>query len=102
MQREVFKLLLLPTDSELSVYVKGMHLPGTILGPRREICASYINAQSVNPYAVYDGGFPDSQRRGICIRIANGGAGQAGLIKAWADAFVKDMVARGSEPFQVI
>ena len=81
-----------PTDSDLSVDVKGMPL-GTFLGS--------TNAQSVTPYAIYDGGFLDSQRHGIYIRIANGGAGQAGLIKAWADAFVKDMVARGSEPFQV-
>jgi len=81
--------------------VKSMPLPGTLLGPTKGDMPLTSSAQSVNPYAIYDGGYPGSQRRGICIRIANGGAGQAGLIKAWADAFVKEMVARGSEPFQV-
>jgi len=85
------------TDSELSVNIKGLPLLGSTKGDM----PLTLSAHSVNPYAIYDGGFPDSQRRGICIRIANGGAGQAGLIKAWSDAFVKEMVARGSEPFQV-
>jgi hypothetical protein len=88
------------TDSELSVYV---NLPKPFLAPTKgDRPLPTCPGQSVSPYAIYDGGFPDAQRRGICIRIANGGAGQAGLVKAWADAFVKDRVARGSQPFQVI
>ena len=89
------------TDSGLSVYV---NLPRTFLGgPTEANSPTTSNGQtSATPYAIYDGGFPVAQKRGVCIRIANGGAGQAGLIKAWADAFITAMVARGSEPFQVI
>ena len=81
------------------MYVKAVDLPGTIIASTKEDESS---GQSATPYAIYDGGFPDAQRGGICIRIANGGAGQSGLIKAWADAFIQDMVSHGSEPFQVI
>lgn len=35
------------------------------------------------------------------LRIANGGAGQSGLIEAWALKFIKDSVANGTEPFYV-
>jgi ABC-type tungstate transport system permease subunit len=81
------------------VYV---NLPKPFLAPTKgDRSLPICTGQSISPYAVYDGGFPDAQRRGICIRIANGGAGQAGLVKAWADAFVKDRVARGSQPFQI-
>ncbi|PPR04194.1 hypothetical protein CVT24_010742 [Panaeolus cyanescens] len=54
------------------------------------------------PFTVYDGGFGEEAKiRGVCLRIANGGAGQTGLIKAWADAFIQDMVSKGAKPFQV-
>ena len=86
------------TDSGLSVYV---NLPRNFVGSTKANRPPTSNGQSATPYAIYDGGFVDAQKRGVCIRIANGGAGQAGLIKAWADAFITVMVARGSEPFQV-
>jgi hypothetical protein len=36
------------------------------------------------------------------LRIANGGAGQSGLIREWANAFIQYMVqSNGSKPFQV-
>ncbi|PPQ79459.1 hypothetical protein CVT25_002621 [Psilocybe cyanescens] len=55
------------------------------------------------PSAIYDGGYRErAQRRGVCLRIANGGAGQTGLIQAWANAFIRYMVThKGVEPFQV-
>ncbi|KAH9476299.1 Putative ABC transporter anion-binding protein [Psilocybe cubensis] len=55
------------------------------------------------PSAIYDGGYGEqAERRGVCLRIANGGAGQTGLIGAWADAFIRYMVSKkGVEPFQV-
>ncbi|KDR79379.1 hypothetical protein GALMADRAFT_63659 [Galerina marginata CBS 339.88] len=53
------------------------------------------------PHAIYDGGYEHSGR-GVCLRIANGGAGQTGLIQAWADSFIQYMVVtKGLEPFQV-
>jgi hypothetical protein len=35
----------------------------------------------------------------ICLRIATGGAGQSGLIRALADAFILEKVKNGHEPF---
>ncbi|KAF8337197.1 hypothetical protein F5887DRAFT_560706 [Amanita rubescens] len=35
------------------------------------------------------------------LSIANGGAGQSGLIEAWALKFIDDSVANGTEPFYV-
>lgn len=36
------------------------------------------------------------------LRIATGGAGQSGLVRALADAFINDLTARGNaEPFSV-
>ncbi|KAF8960817.1 hypothetical protein BDZ97DRAFT_1665317 [Flammula alnicola] len=58
-------------------------------------------ASPTDPYAIYNGGYDDAKDRGICLRIANGGAGQTGLIRAWADAFIQYMVHRGVEPFEV-
>lgn len=54
---------------------------------------------SLKPHAVYDGGF--EQAKEIKLRLANGGAGQSGLIGAWADAFIQYCVAKGSDPFLV-
>lgn len=52
------------------------------------------------PAAIYDGGY--KEHRGVCLRISNGGAGQVGLIGAWANAFIQYMVqSKGVEPFQV-
>jgi len=53
------------------------------------------------PQATYDGGYP-RVGQGIKLRIANGGAGQSGLIGAWADAFIGYSVkVLGLEPFLV-
>ena len=55
-----------------------------------------------SPQAVYDGGYRNASTRGVALRIANGGAGQVGLIKAWADAFIQYAVQKeGEDPFQV-
>lgn len=51
------------------------------------------------PYEIYDGGY--EHNRGVCVRIANGTAGQVGLIREWANAFIQEMVNQGREPFQV-
>lgn len=56
---------------------------------------------SVKPFAIYNGSYECARKRGICLRIANGGAGQTGLIRAWADTFIQYMVAKGAEPFEV-
>jgi hypothetical protein len=37
----------------------------------------------------------------VRLRIANGGAGQTGLIRAWADGFIQYMVSEGMPPFEV-
>jgi len=38
---------------------------------------------------------------GVLLRIANGGAGQIGLIGALANAFVQDWAAKGYNPFEL-
>ncbi|KIK97385.1 hypothetical protein PAXRUDRAFT_31812 [Paxillus rubicundulus Ve08.2h10] len=53
---------------------------------------------SIEPQAVYDGGLGGQNIR---LRIANGGAGQSGLIGAWADAFIKYCHDQGIDPFKV-
>ncbi|KAF2113087.1 extracellular solute-binding protein family 1 [Lophiotrema nucula] len=58
-----------------------------------------INAL-VEPTAVYDGGFNMTESP-IRLRIATGGAGQQGLVKALADAWIRESVGNGSEPFRV-
>ena len=69
--------------------------PGSLTSP-----PSAIHAVE-SPQALYDGGYSDASIRGVALRIANGGAGQAGLIKEWADAFIQYSVERGAQPFQV-
>ncbi|KAK3936970.1 hypothetical protein QBC46DRAFT_320536 [Diplogelasinospora grovesii] len=54
---------------------------------------------AVKPAAVYDGGYGNDSS--VLLNIGNGGAGQSGLIKALADAFIQDSVANGSSPFRV-
>jgi hypothetical protein len=66
---------------------------------RRDLMATIIPPSK--PFAIYNGGYDRARERGICLRIANGGAGQTGLLRAWADAFIRDMVAKGAEPFEV-
>ena len=64
-----------------------------------KLCDSITS--STKPRAIYDGGY--GQPKGSCIRlrIANGGAGQIGLIQTWADTFIHHMVSKGHKPFQV-
>lgn len=57
-------------------------------------------APALTPKATYDGGYADAKN--IRLRIANGGAGQSGLIGAWADAFIKYCVEdQKLKPFRV-
>ncbi|KAH7268586.1 hypothetical protein MRS44_011144 [Fusarium solani] len=56
---------------------------------------------AVEPEAVYSGGFDFDKNDSIKLRIANGGAGQSGLIKELANAYIKDRVTGGEKPFQV-
>ncbi|GLB40858.1 putative PBP superfamily domain containing protein [Lyophyllum shimeji] len=54
----------------------------------------------LKPQATYNGGCKDATE--IRLRIANGGAGQSGLIGAWADAFIQYSVKTlGQKPFKV-
>lgn len=72
---------------------------------RDNICRSpstTVDSTSSNkPRAIYDGGFENAKIQGVRLRIANGGAGQTGLIRAWADAFIQHMVSEGMPPFEV-
>ncbi|KAJ8080977.1 hypothetical protein PM082_017812 [Marasmius tenuissimus] len=51
------------------------------------------------PKAVYNGGYQDASE--ILLRVANGGAGQSGLVEALANAFIKYSVENESTPFLV-
>jgi len=59
------------------------------------------SAVAVDPAALYDGGFGNAINPQALLRIGNGGAGQSGLVKALADAFIQDRAANGSTPFLV-
>ena len=75
------------------VYVK---VPDGLYGRIGNLPASTALA----PQAVYNGGFTSATE--ICVRIANGGAGQSGLIGAWANAFIQHSVNNlGKAPFLV-
>ena len=60
-----------------------------------------VSTGSKKPHAVYDGGYENAKIQGVRLRIANGGAGQIGLIRAWADGFIQYMVSKGMLPFEV-
>ncbi|KAJ5107982.1 hypothetical protein N7456_004657 [Penicillium angulare] len=64
--------------------------PNGLFGP--------ASAVGPKPEAVYDGDYGTGE---IKLRIGNGGAGQSGLIKVLADAFIKSSVANGSSPFKI-
>ncbi|KAL0570311.1 hypothetical protein V5O48_011649 [Marasmius crinis-equi] len=49
--------------------------------------------------AVYNGGYQDATE--TLLRVSNGGAGQSGLVEAFANAFIKYSVEKGSKPFSV-
>ncbi|KAL0565079.1 hypothetical protein V5O48_016950, partial [Marasmius crinis-equi] len=52
------------------------------------------------PAAVYDGGYQGAHE--VRLRIANGGAGQSGLIGAFANAYIRFCVeTKGAKPFLV-
>ncbi|KAF8445067.1 hypothetical protein L210DRAFT_3361159, partial [Boletus edulis BED1] len=53
---------------------------------------------TIQPTAVYDGGLGGKDIR---LRIGNGGAGQSGLIGAWANAFIQYCNKQSVEPFLV-
>ncbi|KAL7943783.1 hypothetical protein V8C42DRAFT_100954 [Trichoderma barbatum] len=55
---------------------------------------------AIDPNAIYDGGIKGNNGT-IQLGIGNGGAGQSGLIKALADAYIKDSVSNGTKPFRV-
>lgn len=50
---------------------------------------------------IYDGGFPSAKETGVLLRIGCGGAGQIGLIAAFANAFIQHWAGNGNDPFQV-
>jgi hypothetical protein len=55
---------------------------------------------NLQPKETYQGNYDG--RAGVLLRISNGGAGQSGLVKALADAFINYQVSvKGEEPFQV-
>ncbi|KAF8637054.1 hypothetical protein AX16_010909 [Volvariella volvacea WC 439] len=57
-------------------------------------------ANDPKPAGTYDGGYSDAKE--VRLRIANGGAGQSGLIGAWANAFIQYRVKRYKDkPFKV-
>ncbi|KAH6665997.1 putative extracellular tungstate binding protein [Halenospora varia] len=60
-----------------------------------------MTALAIEPEAIYNGGFNTTGNSSILLKIGNGGAGQSGLIKALADAFVNDSVSNGSAPFSI-
>ncbi|KAG9309228.1 hypothetical protein JVU11DRAFT_10707 [Chiua virens] len=57
-----------------------------------------IAGASIQPQAEYDGGLGGKEIR---LRIANGGAGQSGLICAWANAFIQYCHQQRIAPFKV-
>ncbi|ESK92494.1 extracellular tungstate binding [Moniliophthora roreri MCA 2997] len=58
------------------------------------------SAVALLPQAVYNGGYEDAED--ISLRIGNGGAGQSGLVGAFADAFIRYCVEeKGMKPFKV-
>ncbi|KAK6540666.1 hypothetical protein TWF694_008059 [Orbilia ellipsospora] len=61
---------------------------------------SIVKVAAVDPQETYDGGITGNHGP-ILLRIGNGGAGQSGLIKVMADAFIKYRVAQGAAPFKV-
>jgi hypothetical protein len=59
-----------------------------------------VTVNGVNAQKTYHGDYPGTTKVGL--RISNGGAGQSGLIGAWADSFINYMVKRKQhEPFAV-
>ncbi|KAF4445854.1 extracellular tungstate binding protein [Fusarium austroafricanum] len=59
-----------------------------------------MRCSAVSPADIYDGGY-NYTNSSVLLNVGNGGAGQSGLIKELADAFIKESVANGSAPFKV-
>lgn len=59
------------------------------------------STSSVTPAAIYNGSYANAHEQGVYLRIGNGGAGQSGLIRAFADAFIQYRVSQGDAPFEV-
>jgi hypothetical protein len=70
--------------------------------PDRVCVGAGVNTTvALAPQAVYDGGYA-RVGQDIKLRIANGGAGQSGLISAWGNVFIQYSVQDlGFEPFLV-
>ena len=67
----------------------------------RSPSTTFDSTTSNKPRAIYNGGYENAKIQGVRLRIANGGAGQTGLIRAWADGFIQHMVSEGMPPFEV-
>ncbi|KAL8776626.1 MAG: hypothetical protein Q9213_008199 [Squamulea squamosa] len=69
-----------------------------------DVSQTYVaknNPPHIDPEEVYYGSFKD-EKPPIQLRIATGGAGQSGLIRAFADKFIDDHVKEtGCKPFAV-
>ncbi|KAG6826911.1 hypothetical protein H0H92_013936 [Tricholoma furcatifolium] len=69
-------------------------------GTTRTVSSAILPGNELKPRIVYNGGYSDAME--IKLRIANGGAGQSGLIGAWADTFIRYSVEKlGHKPFLV-
>ena len=71
------------------------------ISPSPSTTVTFDSTSSKKPQAIYDGGYENAKVQGVRLRIANGGAGQIGLIRAWADGFIQYMVSEGMPPFEV-
>jgi hypothetical protein len=96
-----------PADNVVLVDTKGSQDSGcrdksmVTLKRSPSTLATFDSTSSQKPHAIYDGGYENAKIQGVRLRIANGGAGQTGLIRAWADGFIQYMVSKGIAPFQV-
>ncbi|KAH7398726.1 extracellular solute-binding protein family 1 [Phaeosphaeria sp. MPI-PUGE-AT-0046c] len=54
----------------------------------------------VDPTEIYTGS-SSASTADVALRIATGGAGQSGLVKALSDAFIQQSVSNGSQPFSI-
>jgi len=81
------------------------NMPRTNNGPSSSAPANTSSTasgtSSVAPAAVYNGSYANAHEQGVYLRIGNGGAGQSGLIRALADAFIQFRVSQGDAPFEV-
>ncbi|KAF1934420.1 uncharacterized protein M421DRAFT_415451 [Didymella exigua CBS 183.55] len=55
----------------------------------------------VAPTEIYTGSNLAATSNDTALRIATGGAGQSGLVKALADAFINESIANGSQAFTI-